>query len=130
MSTHMETINNSRPCGSSCWEDGLMENFISLKVFVCLFLGWNGIRQETRGSNKDKKLFIKSNTLNIFKSCQKKVQDLCLCRSDYEIKQFWGLFLSDENVKWSVISWNVLVVVVTLYKWNTSQIYIGMSSQI
>lgn len=68
VSSHMETINNSRPCGTPCWEDVLMENFISLKFSVCLFLGWEGRTQETRGYCKDKGFFIKSNTLNIFES--------------------------------------------------------------
>lgn len=72
-STHMETINNSRPCGTPRWEDALMENFISLKFFVCLFLEWDGRRQETRGYCKDKRFFMKSNGLNIFESYQTKV---------------------------------------------------------
>lgn len=71
--THMDTINNSKPCGTPCWEDVLMENFISLKIFVCLFLGWDGRRQETRQYYKDKGLFIKSNALNICESYQTKV---------------------------------------------------------
>lgn len=38
VATHMEAINSNRPCGTPCWEDAFMENFISLKIFVCLFM--------------------------------------------------------------------------------------------
>lgn len=73
VSAHMETINNSRPCGTPCWEDVLMENFVSLKFFVSLVLGWHGRRQEARGYCKDKGVFIKSNALTMCEPYQTKV---------------------------------------------------------
>lgn len=73
VSTHMETINNSRPCGTPCWEDALMENFISLKFLVSLVLGWDGRRQKTRGYCKDEGVFLKSNALTMCEPYQTKV---------------------------------------------------------